>query len=58
MDGKEFAGTARVKATRITVHKITRLEARRARVHAHLIVGMQDGENRLAAILSLILAMR
>ena len=40
MSGKEFAGTVRVKAAEITTQESDRLEARRARGHAHLMVGM------------------
>ena len=57
MSGKESAGTARVKVTKITAQEEVRLEARRARGHTHLMVGMRTGEGRfLAAILSLRLA--
>ena len=40
MSGKESAGTARVKAAEVTTQESGRLEARRARGHAHLMVGM------------------
>ena len=40
MSGKESAGTVRVKAAGITTQESDRLEARRARGHALLMVGM------------------
>ena len=41
MSGKENAGAARVKATRITTQQGHRLEAGRAREHTHRMVGMR-----------------
>ncbi len=59
MSGKESAGAVRVKAAEITTQESDRLEARRARGHAHLMVGMNTGEDRFfAAILSFTRASR
>jgi hypothetical protein len=52
VDGKKFAGTARVKALRITTQEKGRLVARRARGHTHREVGMNSWQDRLAAILT------
>jgi hypothetical protein len=41
MSGKENAGAARVKATRITTQRRHRLEASWAREHTHRMVGMR-----------------
>ena len=52
MSGKESAGTARVKAAEITTQKRGRLEARWARGHTHLMVGMRPERTASSAILS------